>query len=199
MKIRLLEWLSGGDLRSDGAANQVVAFVLANEASIDELASGLDDSDDVVRGRSADALEKIARERPDLIIDRLSDLIRSGLEDPLPVVQMHVAMILGHLAHYAHAADSITDALEEMLVGKRAFARSWAIASLCIVARKYPQRAPAILESISPLMNDPSAAIRTRARKAVHTLSDPDAPFPAVWVKSHVVFGKSVDSGETGR
>jgi HEAT repeat protein len=189
VETRLLEWLSGGDLRSDGAANEVASIVLENEALIEELIPGLRSSDDVVRGRSADALEKVARERPDLLIGILPNLIRTSKTEPLPVVKMHVAMILGHLAHYADRVNSIEDALLDMLSGDGVFARSWAIASLCIVARKYPPRAPVILEHISPLLEDPSVALRARARKAVQMLIDPQAPFPKGWVKSRVVFG----------
>ncbi len=186
---RLLGWLSGGDRRSDGAADEVAAIVLENESLIEELIPGLRSSADVVRGRSADTLEKVARERPDLLIGILPDLIRAGTADPLPMVKMHVAMILGHLAHYRDRIDSIEDALLDMLSGDGVFARSWAIASLCIVARKYPRRTPGILENISPLLDDPSVAIRARARKAVQMLTNPQAPFPKGWVKSRVVFG----------
>lgn len=199
MEIRLLEWLAGGDLRSDGAADETAAFVLANEAFIDELIPGLRDSDDVVRGRSADALEKVARERPDLLIDSLTELVDLGAADPLPIVKMHIAMILGHLAHYEGAAEPITAALIEMLSGEGVFARAWAIASLCIVGRKYPERSPGILEKIAPLMGDSSPAIRTRARKGVQVLSDPQAPFPKGWVKSRVVFEESGEASGKGK
>lgn len=185
---QLLEWLSGGDLRSDGAANEVAAFVLANEDLVSDLMEGLNATDDVVRGRASDALEKVARERPDLVIERLGDLIHLAREDAVTMVRMHMAMLFGHLAMYEQAADQITATLLEMLTQEGVFARSWAISSLCIMARKYPHRRSDILPQIEPLQRDASTAIRARARKALVLLTDPQAPFPKGWVKSEKLF-----------
>lgn len=62
-----LTWLSGSDLRSDGMANEAAQFVLDNPQVFENLFSGLPEPDDVVRGRTADALEKVSRGRPDLL------------------------------------------------------------------------------------------------------------------------------------
>ena len=72
---RLVDWLEGGDLRSDGAANQAAQAVLQNEALVADLAEGLSHEDAVVRGRTLDALEKIARTRPELVHPYLSQVI----------------------------------------------------------------------------------------------------------------------------
>ena len=59
MKIpELLSILARADLRSDGRSNEVVEKVLANPSSLPELIEGLSAKDDIVRGRTADALEK---------------------------------------------------------------------------------------------------------------------------------------------
>jgi hypothetical protein len=63
---QILSWLSGGDLRSDGMANEAAALVIENPQVIEDLFAGLRASDDIVRGRTADALEKVARVKPDL-------------------------------------------------------------------------------------------------------------------------------------
>ena len=94
---QLLDTLSGGDLRSDGMANEIV---LANEELFEDLYDGLGEEDEVVRGRTADALEKVARSRPDLLLDHLQDLIRTAHSDPIAMVRWHLAMILGHLVIY---------------------------------------------------------------------------------------------------
>jgi hypothetical protein len=194
MDNQLLDWLSGGDLRSDGAANEVAEFVRANEALLPDLLAGLSAEDDVVRGRSADALEKVARTRPDLLIGELADLTRLALQDPVPMVRMHMAMLLGHLAMYDGAVEEITETLKGMLSQEGVFARSWAISSLCIMARKHPSRTADILPRIEPLQRDASAAIRTRARKAMKVLTDPQAPFPAGWVKSERLLTEDEES-----
>ena len=50
----VLDWLSGGDLRSDGAADQATEAVLQHPALIGDLVAGLDSPDAVIKGRTAD-------------------------------------------------------------------------------------------------------------------------------------------------
>ena len=60
----ILQWLAGGDLRSDGMANEAAEVILENPELIEELFEGLSSADEVVRGRTADALEKVGRTKP---------------------------------------------------------------------------------------------------------------------------------------
>jgi hypothetical protein len=184
MGSQITEWLAGGDLRSDGLANEAANFVLLNPELIGELFLGLDDSDEVIRGRTADALEKVARSRPDLLIDRLDELISVAREDRVPMVGWHLAMIFGHLAGDGEAVESFTPVLLEMLQRQSVFIKSWAIVSLCIVGRLYPRWNHRILDQVSPLQTDPSIAIRSKVGKAIQLLTNPEAPFPKGWVKS---------------
>lgn len=181
---QISQWLSGGDLRSDGVSGEVAKLVLANPPLIQELLPGLNDPDDVVRGRSADALEKVARSRPDLLIESLPKLTHLAEHDPLPFVKMHVAMALGHLAMYEEMLPKIYEALMGMLQDSSVFAKSWAIVSLCIIARLYPHYVQEILQRITSLQQDPSIAIRTKVRYALNLLTNPDFTFPKGWLKS---------------
>jgi HEAT repeat protein len=181
---QILSWLVGGDLRSDGDASEVAAFVLANPQVLDDLLDGLSVSDDVVRGRTADALEKIARSRPDLLVNHLDLLVQIANSDSVPMVRMHLAMIFGHLAMYKNFKGDLTKVLLELLGDERVFIRSWAIVSLCIIARMYPDTNACITKSIAPLANDKSVAIRSRTRKAMVVLTNENTPFPKGWVKS---------------
>jgi HEAT repeat protein len=197
---QILEWLSGGDLRSDGLADEVAAAVLKSPDLFDDLYAGLSESDDVIRGRTADALEKISRQRPDLIaahlpevIDRqrpdliaahLPEVIDLSKSDQVPMVKMHLAMIFGHLALYEEHIDTLRSALFDLLDDESVFAKSWAIVSLCIIGRMYPQKIDRIVNRISQLQEDNSVAIRSRARKALNILTNPSASFPKGWIKS---------------
>ena len=182
---QILEWLSGGDLRSDGLSNEVVDFVLNNIDVFDELFAGLSEPDDVVRGRTADALEKIARTRPEMFVRRLPELVEILMEDQLPMVRWHIAMTLGHLACYEDRVDEISVALLDLFNDPSVFVRSWAIVSLCIIGRKYPRMRGLIVEKVAPLQKDGSIAIRSRVRKALAILTDENVPFPTGWIKSN--------------
>ena len=102
---QVLKWLSGGDLRSDGVLNEVVGFVLANKEMLADLYAGLSAPGEVIRGRTADALEKIARSQPDWAEDRIPDLIEIARADEMPMVRFHLAMALGYLAIYQDHID----------------------------------------------------------------------------------------------
>jgi HEAT repeat protein len=181
---QLLGWLSGGDLRSDGMANEVVKVVLENPGLFDELFAGLSEPDDVIRGRAADALEKVCRSRPDLFVDRLSELFQTVRREQVVMARFHIAMILGHLALHGDLVDDIAEVLLSLLEDESAFVRSWAIVGLCIVGRRSPAMAGEIVTRISSLERDASAAVRSRARRAITLLIDENAPFPKGWIKS---------------
>jgi hypothetical protein len=186
---QILEWLSGGDLRSDGMSNEAADFVLKNPEIFNELFEGLSVSDDVVRGRTADALEKISRKRPDMLVDRLPKLLQVAEEDHVPMVKMHLAMIFGHLVLYEERLRDLISILFILLEDESVFTRSWAIVSLCIMARKYPEESKQILERIEPIQSDQSIAMRTKARKAVDLLTNTRTPFPKGWIKSEQLQG----------
>jgi len=181
---QILEWLSGGDLRSDGMADEVASAVLKSPELFDDLYAGLSEIDDVIRGRTSDALEKISRQRPDLIVDHLPELVALSSSDQVPMVKMHLGMIFGHLAHYEQHIDTLRSALFDLLDDESVFAKSWAIVSLCIIGRLYPQESQRIVNRISQLQRDNSVAIRSRVRKALDILTNPSAPFPKGWIKS---------------
>jgi hypothetical protein len=180
----VLDWLSGGDLRSDGAADMVPEVVLQHPALMSDLITGLDSPDAVTRGRTADALEKIARSRPDLTISHLPVLISLLKKGTVPMVRMHLAMMMGHFAEYSEYVDTIIPALLQALNETRVFAKSWAIVSLCIYARKYPRYRGETTKNIAELSTDPSKAIQTKVRYAMVILSNDEIPFPKGWVKS---------------
>lgn len=180
----LLQWLKGGDLRSDGASNQAAQAVLDHPELFEDLVEGLQCADDVVRGRTADALEKVSRERPDLTVEQFDLIIATLEKDRVMMVQMHLAMILGHLANHSETIPRSVAVLLNLLDDASPFVKSWAIVSLCIIARLYPTYREEITQHVAGLSNDASKAIRAKVRYAVEVLSNDTELFPKGWVKS---------------
>jgi HEAT repeat protein len=180
----ILNWLSGGDLRSDGLADQAAEFILENPQLKEELFDGLKSEDPVIRGRTADALEKVARKEPELFIDQVQELIDLTRTETVPMVKMHLAMLFGHLVPCDQNIGEIIDILLYLLKDDSAFTKSWTITSLTIIGRKYPSNRDLVYESIFPLRADESIAIRTRVSKALETLVDDRNRFPKGWIKS---------------
>lgn len=183
MENQLLSWLSEGDLRSDGPATAVAEIVLDRPDLFGDLIPGLDHADPVVRGRTADVLEKVARVRPDWVNEIRVDLLRLAEEDPVPMVRWHLAMVLGYLLVYPEHFETIYIVLVRMLVDESVFVRSWVITSLTIAGRLDPERCEEIVQLLAPLLKEESVAIRTRAKKALDSLTDAARPLPKGWIK----------------
>ena len=180
----LLAWLEGGDLRSDGASNQAAEAVLKNEGLMSDLTEGLSAPDEIVRGRSMDAIEKVARTRPDLVLPVLANILVLLQTEKTLLARMHAAMLFGHLALYEEVIPQVLPVLLNMLNEGSVVTQSWAITSLCIIARKYPQCHAQIANRIHQLCDVPSAALRTRVRYALEVLGDNCKSFPKGWIKS---------------
>lgn len=195
----LLGWLSGGDLRSDGESDQVARFILAHPEAFPDLIEALANEDKVIRGHAADALEKVARDRPDLLSTELDRLVPIGREDPAAAVRMHLAMIYGHLACLEGLTERLGGELERLLDHEgSAFVLSWAITSMAILAgidRRWYSRA---LSSIAHLRQSESVAVRTRAEMALAALTDERRDFPRGWIKSGQVRAALARSANAG-
>ena len=61
---KIIQKLTGGDLRSIGKAEEVVEDILRNPSLFTEVFDGMLHDDPRVRMRSADALEKVSSKNP---------------------------------------------------------------------------------------------------------------------------------------
>ena len=90
-----IEWmLSGGDPRSLQGVDRAIAAVLADPGALDALFECLFCGSAVVRMRAGDALEKIARIRPELVAPFTRRLLSDVVDIDQPSVQWHLAQIL---------------------------------------------------------------------------------------------------------
>ena len=181
---QLLNWLGSSDLTSDGNATQVADLVIENLTLLDDLMEGLQNKNDVVRGRAADAVEKVARHNPHDVAQYLPLILQLAEHDSIPMVRWHLAMVLGHISMIADIVEEITTTLLRMLTDKSIFTQSWAIVSLCIIAKQYPANTGRIAPAISKLGVSPSKAIRAKVRYTMPLLTNPETPMPKGWVKS---------------
>jgi hypothetical protein len=179
----LLLNLTGGDLRSDGKADEVANTILKDPESIPLLIEGLDEPDDVVRGRTAHAFEKISRMHPELVKNLMPTFITLALNDDVPMVRWHMAMIFGNCFHSPDEIKTILPVLYEMLEDESIFVKSWAIVSLCILGMALETQKEQILNEIIPLQHDSSVAIQSKVQKAIAVLQDGEK-IPDGWIKS---------------
>jgi HEAT repeat protein len=181
--VDFLEMLSGGDLRSDGRSNEVVEIVLRSPQLLGKLIEALSETDDVIRGRAADALEKVSRTRPELVKEHLPLLIKLAYDDKVPMVKFHIAMIFGNLKTSGEMFDQITSALFHLLQDESVFVKSWVIVSLCIISRRNKKIQEKTIEEIRHFQNHKSIAIRSKVAKALKILEN-NEPIPPNWLKA---------------
>jgi len=180
----LLEMLSGGNLQSDGRANEVAEQVVRNPNLFSKLAEGLWEPKDLVRARTAHAIERISRAHPEMVLSLLPKFIELSVRDAVPMVKWHIAMIFGNLTVSDEQQDEILAALFQMLKDTSVFVKSWSIVSLTILGHKDTSKRRKIINKLKYLQNDKRISIRSKAIKALTVLRDVNEPIPAGWVKA---------------
>ena len=83
----VLRMLTGGDLRSDGAADQVAEIVLENPDLFDDLFDEIDVEQDLVRGRASHSLEKVSRTQPEMFLPHIYHLLQAADGENLPMAR----------------------------------------------------------------------------------------------------------------
>jgi hypothetical protein len=179
---KLLEKLKGGSLNSDGNAGEVANEVLRHPERIDQLAEGIWEVDDIVRSRTAHAMEHISRIAPDWFYEHIDMLVVAAREDKIPAVRWHMAMIFGNVSAVEKCAVHSLPVLLDQLSDESVFVRSWAVASLTLIAERYHDLKKKILPHIEALQHDKSKAVQKRVEKALHTLMDDKETKHAGWI-----------------
>jgi hypothetical protein len=90
----LLEKLKGGDRRSIGRVDEVVANVLSNPEAFKTLFDGMLSDDPIIRMRSADAVEKVTAQHPEYLQPYKNKLIHEVSRIDQQEVRWHVAQMV---------------------------------------------------------------------------------------------------------
>jgi hypothetical protein len=182
-------WLAEGDLTSDGRADEIAAIVLQNPEELEALIACLDSENPNVRGHAADAMEKIGRQKPELFLPFIHRLLKATEKDPVDMVQWHLAMLLGYMALFKEHIDPILAALIQDLNVGGGYTKSWAMVSLGIIARLFPDRQALILDAVSKFKTSSMPAVRKRAEIVLGTLLEGKS-LPEDWVKCPAIQAK---------
>src|SRR5580658_10529878 len=96
-QLPLFSTLQGGDRKSLGQANHVVALILGQPKRFAELLECLWRDDPVVRMRAADAAEKITAQRPELLRPFKAELLGLAGEAVQQELRWHLALMIPRL------------------------------------------------------------------------------------------------------
>lgn len=167
---RLVDRLSGGDLRSIGRADEVVAEVLSDKKRIGEIIDGLDHPDRVVRMRCADVAEKISGHEPAWLIPYRTRLLGLALRASDIELRWHLAQMLPRLGLDARGRRRATDLLFTYLEDNSRIVRTSALQALCELSLADP----ALRRRVEPLverLTREAGAVGARARKLTRVLA----------------------------
>jgi hypothetical protein len=161
----LLKKLSGGDRRSIGRSNEVVADVLARPAYFRQVFVGLAADDPVVRMRAADAIDKITARRPELLRPYKRRLLAIAGSSEQQEIRWHAALIIPRLELTKKERAVALDILFDYLRDKSSIVKTFAMQAIWDLASADEKLKAQIIPLIEELTQVGTAAMRARGRK----------------------------------
>jgi hypothetical protein len=170
----ILRKLEGGDRRSVGRVDEVVADVLADPPLFDPLFRGMLSDDPIIRMRSADAVEKITLEHPHYLQPFKTDLIQEVARSEQHEVRWHVAQMLPRLALDEDEHRAVVGILLDYLEDQSKIVKTFSMQALADLAETDLELRRHVIPLLEDLVETGSPAMRIRGRKLLRKLSSHD-------------------------
>lgn len=167
----ILEMLKGGDRRSIGKSNEVVAMVLKEPGLFDALFSGLLTDDPVIRMRSADAAEKVTAIHPEYLVPYKKTLLKSLAKVEQAEVRWHVASMLARLPLSRSEQAAVINVLTGYMNDRSSIVRTMAMQALYDLAERFERMRPIALLHIKELVAIGTPAMKARGKKLLTKLN----------------------------
>jgi len=162
--------LCGGDRRSIGKSEEVVAEVLADARLFGALFECMLDDDPLVRMRAADAVEKITAMRPDFLRPYKTRLINRVAKIDQQEVRWHVAQLFSRLELNKADRRAVVLILSEYLGDKSRIVKTFSMQALADIADQDKQLRPSIVRQLEKLTKEGSPAMQSRGKKLLDRL-----------------------------
>jgi hypothetical protein len=166
----LLERLAGGDRRSIGRSNEIVAEVLREPRLFGDLFAGLLAADPLVKMRAADAIEKVTDRRPDLLQRRKGVLLRLAAGSEQPEVRWHVAQMLPRLRLSPAERAAAIGILKSYLTDAGSIVKACAMQALAEFAERDERLQPETVALLEELTRTGTPAMKSRGRRLLERL-----------------------------
>jgi len=161
----ILRKLEGGDRRSIGRSNEVVADVAANPTLFRAVFSGLQSDDEVLRARAADAVEKITARHPEYLRRYKTQLIGPLARVNQKEVRWHVAQLLPRVQWNESEMQRVLGILMNYLNDTSSIVKTFAMQALADLAHRNPELIPQVLTHVQELTAIGTPAMKARGRK----------------------------------
>jgi HEAT repeat protein len=162
--------LQGGDRRSLGKANQLVALILGQPKRFPELLECLWSDDPVVRMRAADAAEKISAQRAELLHPFKAELLGLAGETSQQELRWHLALMIPRLPLTHAERKRAIGLLREYLADRSSIVKTCALQGLAELAQGNPELQSEVAGVMEQASRAGTPAMKARARKLLPKL-----------------------------
>ena len=166
----IVEKLKGGDRRSIGKSDEVVAEVLAEPGLFDIVFANMLSDDPVLCMRCADAVEKITARHPEYLQPYKRALIEQVACSEQQEVRWHVAQMVPRLTLNARERKKVVGILLNYLNDKSSIVRTFSMQALAGLAESDTKYRPQVIQILAEAIQTGTPAMKSRGRKLVKRL-----------------------------
>ena len=170
MTADILKKLEGGDRRSIGRANEVVADVLDDPALFEVVFCAMLGDDPVVRMRAADAVEKIIARRPEYLQPHKTKLIQRVAKIQQQEVRWHFAQMIPGLELSEDERAVVVEILLGYLSDESKIVKTFSMQALADLAEHDASLRSQVIPLLEELTRTGSPAMKSRGRKLLERL-----------------------------
>jgi hypothetical protein len=163
----ILSLLKGGDRRSIGRSDEVVAIVSKNQSLFPELMEGWWSLDPVVRMRSADATEKVSRKKTELLLPYKKEFLGWMAEAKQPELRWHLAAIVPRLSLSSEERQRAVFLLSRYLGDRSSIVKTFALQGLAELTVDDPSIRSEVTEILREATRTGTPAMKARSRKSL--------------------------------
>jgi len=166
----VLKKLEGGDRRSIGRANQVVADVLNDPSLFEAVFNGMLSNDPIIRMRSADAVEKITAKHPEYLQPYKEKLIQQVAKVDQQEVRWHIAQMFPRLELSKEERAVVVQILLDYLDDKSKIVKTSSMQALADLAERDASLRFKVIKLLEEFTTTGSPAMKSRGRKLLEKL-----------------------------
>ena len=163
-RLSLAAILAGGDRRSIGRSNEVVAVVVSQRRRFPELIACLWSDDPIVRMRAADAAEKVSAYEPALLRPFKAELLGLLVEATQQELRWHLAQMIPRVPLTARERRRTATVFRSFLKDRGSIVKTAGLQALADLSRYDAGLRSEVIERIEEALRTGTPAMKARGR-----------------------------------
>jgi len=168
----VLKMLCGGDRRSIGRSDEVVQIILLQPEEFDNLFQGFYDPDPIIKMRTADAVEKITAQKPDLLTPYKQNIMGLIEKTGQMEVQWHLVQILPRLPLTKAEIVNTYQMVEKYLTSSSAIVKTFTYQCFFELALQQPCLLSQTRKHLEIGIRSTTKAVRSRCRRLLKEIEN---------------------------